>query len=447
METWVLFCRNTRGAISIQFALLAIPVIGLAGGALDYANMARIHMTLQEAADSSAVAAVAIGSPAATAARSMTGNGVLTAGQTEATSVFNANIQMISKYYPVTVTPTVTKTGLVLTSTVSYSATIPTSFLGVFGISTWSMNGTSNATSNLSPYIDFYLLLDNTPSMGLGATQNDINNLISATQYNSNYSWQLNNYINSGNGQCALACHDLSMGSNDYYNLAKNNNIQMRIDVVRLAAQDLMTTMQNAETITNQFRAAIYTFGTSWQNRALTQVAALNSSLTTVQSQASAVDIMSVPSTAYSSVYTDFDSILTSMNSTLPTPGDGSSSSTPQKILFFVSDGLEDAPTTTCSQSESVTGWGRCQSPINVSNCTTIKNRGIKIAVLYTTYYPITNNWWYNNTVAPFQSQIATNMQACASSGLYFEVSPSQGISAAMTALFNLALQQVRITQ
>jgi hypothetical protein len=156
---------------------------------------------------------------------------------------------------------------------------------------------------------------------------------------------------------------------------------------------------------------------------------------------------MSVPSTSYSSVYTDFDAILTSMNSALPTPGDGSSSSTPQKILFFVSDGLEDAATTTCSQSESVTGLGRCQSPINVSNCTTIKNRGIKIAVLYTTYYPVTNNWWYNNTVAPFQSQIATNMQACASSGLYFEVSPTQGISAAMTALFNLALQQVRITQ
>ena len=38
-------------------------------------------------------------------------------------------------------------------------------------------------------------------------------------------------------------------------------------------------------------------------------------------------------------------------------------------------------------------------------------------------------------------------MQACASPGLYFEVSPTQGISDAMTALFKKALQHARLTK
>jgi hypothetical protein len=68
-------------------------------------------------------------------------------------------------------------------------------------------------------------------------------------------------------------------------------------------------------------------------------------------------------------------------------------------------------------------------------------------AVLYTTYLPLTTNSWYNSWIAPFQSEIATNMQACASPGLYFEVSPTQGIADAMTALFKKAVATARITQ
>ena len=57
--------------------------------------------------------------------------------------------------------------------------------------------------------------------------------------------------------------------------------------------------------------------------------------------------------------------------------------------------------------------------------------------MLYTTYYPLTSNSWYNNTVAPFISQVATNLQNCASApNLYFEVSTDGDITAAMKQLF-----------
>lgn len=434
--------------MATQFALLALVIMALAGGSVDYANIATIRGTLQEAADSAVATSVAKTSPGVLAARQMTGDGTISDGQTDAINVFNANIASISKSYKVTSAATTTKSGLTVTSTITYSINVPTSFLGIMGITSWPINGSAKALTNLSPYIDFYLLLDNTPSMAIGATQQDIDQMVAATVPSSNYSSNRNNYItsnNNSNKNCAFACHDDSMGSDDFYNLAKSINVEKRIDVVRQATQNLTSTANNSETITSQFRMAIYTFGATAKNAGLTSVASLSSDLKSVANQAESVDVMSVPYNNYNSdQQTDFDGVFSSMKGVLPTAGDGSNSSAPQEVLFFVSDGVTDAnDASTCSQT---TNRGRCIEPINTANCSAIKAKGVKIAVLYTTYIPMPNNNFYNNWVSPFQNQIGTNMQACASPGLYFEVSPTQGISDAMTALFNLSLQQVRIT-
>jgi len=96
---------------------------------------------------------------------------------------------------------------------------------------------------------------------------------------------------------------------------------------------------------------------------------------------------------------------------------------------------------------DSLKGGKRNQALFDTSYCTTVKNRGIRIAVLYTTYLPLPTNSWYNTYIAPFQSQIAGNMQNCASPGLYFQVSTDQDISAAMNALFQQAVATARLTQ
>ena len=73
--------------------------------------------------------------------------------------------------------------------------------------------------------------------------------------------------------------------------------------------------------------------------------------------------------------------------------------------------------------------------------CTIIKNRGIRIAVLYTTYLPLPTNSWYNTYIGPFQPQIGPTLQSCASPGLYFEVNTNQDISSALNTLFATAVQ------
>ena len=62
------------------------------------------------------------------------------------------------------------------------------------------------------------------------------------------------------------------------------------------------------------------------------------------------------------------------------------------------------------------------------------------------TYLPLPTNDWYKKWISPFQNEIPTRMQACASPGLYFEVSPSEGISEARDALFLKAISVLRLT-
>jgi hypothetical protein len=312
---------------------------------------------------------------------------------------------------------------------------VPTTFMSVSGMSNMTVTGTSTAVTNMPLYIDFYLLLDNTPSMGVGATPADVATMVNHTP-----------------DSCAFACHDLN-DPNNYYNLAKSLGVTTRIDVLRTATQELMDTAASTETYSNQFRMAIYDFGGSASTQGLRALFALSSSLTSAKSAAGNIDLMTVNGQGQlNDQDTGFTAILPAINSVIGAPGPGTSSA-PQKYLFFVSDGVADEnnpggclkPTTN----------GRCQSPINPALCTTIKNRGIKIAALYTTYLALPTNAWYNTWIAPFNagpygpspnSEIANNMKSCASPGLYFEVSPTQGISQAMNTLFQKAVADARIS-
>ncbi|MGH7085241.1 MAG: pilus assembly protein TadG-related protein, partial [Acetobacteraceae bacterium] len=136
---------------------------------------------------------------------------------------------------------------------------------------------------------------------------------------------------------------------------------------------------------------------------------------------------------------TDYDAAMNGINAIMPNPGSGTTlpGDTPQEVLFFVTDGVED---------EDVNG-GRQMSVINTDLCSAIKNRGIRIAVLYTEYLPLPTNSFYNSNIAPFQSTIGPTLEACASPGLYFEVKTGGDISAAMAALFQLAVQSAYLSR
>jgi hypothetical protein len=335
-----------------------------------------------------------------------------------ATTLFNSQATTIAGVTGLSLSVNAQDSGLSRTVTVTYHANSQALFGGVTGKSSLPLSGVSQSTASVPPNIDFYLLLDNSPSMAIAATTAGINTMVANTP-----------------DQCAFGCHESDKAPNDYYGLARSLGVPLRMDLLRQATQNLMATAQATMNSSNaHYRAAIYTF-----NIGFNTITGLTSSLSAAQSQAGNIDVYEVPYQNWSNdAITDYTNAMTQINQIMPNPGNGTNQAgdSPQEVLFLVTDGVED----------QMVGGSRVQSMMNPSYCTTIKNRGIRIAVLYTTYLPLPTNSWYNTYISPFQPNIGPNLQNCASPGLYFQVSTDQDISAALTTLFNKAVQTARLT-
>jgi Flp pilus assembly protein TadG len=404
------FLRDREGNLSVIFALTLLPVVGLIGAGVDYTQSSNRKLMLDSFADSAALSAV---TPAMLASNDQASVDV-------ATTLFASQAKSIKGVsQPVTPTVTVIDNGLVRSINVSYQTTSKTSFGAFIGMSLVPLSGSSQASATVPPNIDFYLLLDNSPSMAIAATTAGINTMVSNTP-----------------DQCAFACHESDTSPNDYYGLARGLGVTLRMDLLAQATQNLMSTAKTTATTNNStYRAAIYTF-----NIGFNTITPLTSSLSTAQSQAANIQLYEVPAQNWSNdAITNYTNAMTQINSIMPNPGGGTkaASDKPQEVLFFVTDGVQD----------EMVGNSRVQSLMNNSYCTTIKNRGIRIAVLYTTYLPLPTNSWYNTYIAPFQANIGPTLKSCASPGLYFEVSTNQDISGALAQLFNIAVATAHLTK
>ncbi|ESQ90052.1 hypothetical protein ABAC460_09805 [Asticcacaulis sp. AC460] len=437
------FFRNTRGNV-VMIIGLALPVVFLAiGGAVDFSRVFQLKKELQDAADVASVSSVAVNSYAYKA--NAKGNSSFKTGEDQALAIFNSNVKKHGDLNSLKVKAQIKKQKTNLVSEVSVTASYRPYLLGLMGMNKVPITVNSTSSSTFPPFIDFYLLLDNSPSMGLGATYADIDKLVKATPTS----------IYGTEGNCAFACHETgARAGKDYYTLAKKIGFTMRIDVVRKATQNLMTMAGNTQTLSNQYRMAIYHFGLSAEsidakNPQPYLVSGLTTDLTASASNAAKIDLMTIPQQNYNSDrQTNFKSMMLGMNKVIPSSGDGSSSAKPQQVLFFVSDGATDSYD--CSRSDG--GTCRRLGGMDTTQCKAMKARGVKIAVLYTTYLHLDgkyDNQWYKDNMAKFvvpKSELAANMQECASEGLFFEVSPSEGISEAMNALFTKVISSVRIS-
>ena len=410
------FRRSRRGNVSTIFALSVVPLIGALGGAIDYGALYKARAVAAAAADSATLAAVSF-SGYNTDASSAKATGL---------SVFNAQLSSSGKINVEAATLDVVDEGLSRKATLTYSGTVKTSFIGVLGITGIPFSGSSVASVGKAPFMDFYVLLDNSPSMGLGATTADINKMMANTP-----------------DQCAFACHDTN-NTNDYYSIAQKNGVTLRVDVVRSATQKLIDSALEQQGANSNYRIAIYTYGASAQALKLTKNAPLQSNLPNAKTQAADIKLMAVNTSNIDYMYSPHAAMLSQMADEIPNPGDGSTQAKAQKILFYVSDGVTDAKLPV-GCSKPLTG-SRCQMPLDPAKCSEMKSRGIKVAVLYTTYLPLPTNGWYKTWISPWQTQISTKMQECASPGLFFEVSPSQGIEEAMVALFKKATASAHLT-
>jgi len=531
-----------RGQVALAFAVAIVMLVIAIGMGIDlwqaYATKAR----LQSALDAAALAIASTDRTQYTQAQL----------DTRVQDYFNSNYPPSALGTPglppgtpgpatPTMGPTLACDGTPVVNVVNVcgSAWVPTTFMRIIGVDTLSVTTVGQAKAAW-PYIDFYLLLDSSPSMAIAATQAGITTLVNNTQqqcdsppaggpscgcgfachethpagdtscplpWSAAVSYVSGNYVYVGTSSSGVTYSAKNVigntnkpppngtywnvvsnatppgcvvpglgnaGGIDNYQLAKNLGVTLRIDNLRTAASDLMTTAQNTETtngIADEYRMAIYTFDVHFNDGVAPDgpvIQSLTSDLATAATAASNIQLLTMYNNNHvtsgdsnNDADSNFTAALNGINTIIPNPGHGTTSpgDTPKEVLFFVTDGLEDqsvgsctpvAGEVTCSNSNK-----RQYSPIDPTLCTTIKNRGILIAVLYTEYLPLPTNGWYNTYASPFQpqpsppgvDQIASALQSCASPGLYTEVLTGGDISGALKNLFVLAVNAVFLSQ
>jgi Flp pilus assembly protein TadG len=260
---------------------------------------------------------------------------------------------------------------------------------------------------------------------------------------------------------CAFACHfDTSSAAgtgNDFYALARSTigtpyQVNLRFDLVKSAVKQVITTMQADNLPINNLNVGIFWFADILRRVYPASGEAGNDWATALSDVggpagvANGADTGIQPYVGANGGNTDFPTIMTDLKNTLTPSGTGATTTTPRKVLFIVTDGLQDPAS-------------RAISAFNPSSCTAFKNMGYGIYVLYTPYYSLMNPYYLSGTspsaadivqAAPTATNsIPYNLQKCASSpSNYIEASDSASIAAALqTFLKQAMIANARITQ
>ncbi|CCW20287.1 hypothetical protein EBBID32_46610 [Sphingobium indicum BiD32] len=429
--------RHERGNVMMIFALTLIPLVFGAGMVIDYSRAARLQTKMNAITDATALYAVS---------QSMLSHSE-SETQAEAKSFFDDQAAMLNglvygQDVAIVVTDTTSPT-LQRNVTVTYQASSSNIFGRVLSKASIDIGGTASANSTTAPDIDFYMLLDTSPSMALPATSAGLTALTTAT------------------GGCAFACHQTATSASDpgktrqvngayvdYYYVAKTDlGLTLRSDLVTKAVEDLVDVAKETASSNNAgYRMALGNFDWSYHSIQDNPVA-----LDSARSLVSKAQLLVVCRNNQrvcgindTDMHTNFSTALASINGLMPTPGNGTKKSgdTPQAIMFLITDGMRD---------ENYYG-ARKLGPMPTEMCDTIKARGIKIAVLYTEYLreSASDSWSITNVRAPYLDQpekISPPLQSCASPGLFHKATTDSDISAALAVLFQKAVQAAHLTK
>jgi Flp pilus assembly protein TadG len=538
------FRSDHRASTAVVFGLAAPAMMAITGLAIDFAGVLAAKTRLELGADSGALIAVTT----ATNALKTDQNNYQANGQTAGNNRFKGQAGGISRVSaPVgTVVVSPPTSGLVMTATTTWSATYNTFFGGLFGVPSWQLSGVASASTQVpQPYLNIEVMLDNSPSMEIGATANDIAILQQLTacspsgayipDQNGHYTAPISgqgydpyqctgssssaNYtglpacplqasssytaistfqpVAPGSGTqgpscagvtwpgvtwpvvqnaasqalgnpptlwpqagapCAFACHfDTSSPSgtgSDYYAIARSTiksatsaPVTLRFDVVKAAVNTLISTMAaNNNTTLNNLQVGVFTFaegldpqvypttggeaGGNWATAA--------SAVGGPPTKTNGPDLGIQPYSGSNTADSDFPDSMAALAGQLTAAGNGTTASAPRKVLFLVTDGVQDYNVNAIASSRNV-------QAMDPSQCQTFKDKGYTIYVVYTPYYPLMNDYYLNHLADIVEGTGAgtttANLQACASApSNYIEASDGPHITAALQTFFQLAI-------
>jgi Flp pilus assembly protein TadG len=246
---------------------------------------------------------------------------------------------------------------------------------------------------------------------------------------------------------CAFACHTttstlyevngsgvntaVSGYTNDAYGLAEHAGVTLRLNVMQSAAAQVISAMETNEQAAGQFSVGVYEFNTDvvpvYPTSASGTQAEAGTDLPTAESdiQNAAIPIESNPNIGYSNFPTSVADLISGAYSSgtafgyagsttgLTAAGNGASASSPQKDIFIVTDGLEDATVSGSRYEGEMTGYTAETASTEITAtpwvCEPLKKLGFTVYVLYIDYEPLANTFYQTSASQYFSSNAYLN--------------------------------------
>ncbi|MBW4034279.1 MAG: pilus assembly protein [Proteobacteria bacterium] len=470
------FVRDRRGAIAIIFGVSLVPMAMLVALSIDFSFYVQARAQISLAADAAATHAIRAATEtytaeinqnpplsAATAIADADAAGETAGaawfwaqlGTLPTASVTGSNNPNVTVQSNTNLSPT-NPAGF--TATVAYTGTYPPFFDPLFSsTANWTITGTAGALSTYS-YVEILMLLDNSSSMLIGATPQAITtleqntvcipsgwsntgangtgaydnnspldvNMITVQNYNagnsaSNLNGSCANGYSGPYAPCGFACHS-DPNDQDYYGIARSLGVELRLDVVLSAAENVIASMKANEQAPDQFSVGVYQFNNDieplFPNSQASGMNTMQEASTDLSGALGAVDAIDwnknksetvEPPVQSSAQYGNTDLVLSvkdllsgtyanggSFGPAISRAGSGNTAASPQKDIFIVSDGMEDNSDSHPRVLGEMTGVAAENDTItpNPGVCKQFKKLGFTVYVLYVVYNPVPNTWY-----------------------------------------------------
>lgn len=459
MQRWMrraglqrLLVTDRRGSVAVLVGIGVVGLVGMFTIAIEVTSAVAAHARLRQAADTAALAAVR----QAAIDTSTNADASLTPAIAAGTERFLSQAGTIARVAVSQPIVTVKKSGLTITAVVTFNASYATQIAGALGgissgyasVVSIPLGGTAAARQQVGAHLDLQVLMDVSNSMTIGSTsaaqaalQQDTATYPVKTvgpHQNGGFWWievikdqPDPNKNQPGWGNCAFACHLTTHDGwgqqyGDYYQMAKQLGVQLRIDLLRNAASQIAAAMASAPNAQN-FQFSLNTF-----DRDQRVVYPLGSPAGAPGAIAD-IDVTAIDIYGYNQAadytQTNVAPSITSFASTVSIAGDGSSRQSAQRDVVLMTDGVED------------TQNGRRQTgTFDPKACDDLKNKGIRVFVLHAVSK---ENFVADDGKDPavIFAALVASMTKCASTPTdYFLASSPADVLAATNQIINLAL-------
>lgn len=405
------FVSDERGAIAMLFALVLV-VLGIAVGlGVDYGRAASVQSSLQGALDSAALAAAKLRQSGETNEEKIAA---------AARAALLANFSALGGEVTLgDVDVDIPTSGTMVT--VGASARLPTTFMSLAAIKEMVVRDSATADAGQPQILDFHFLVDASDSMGLAATDDARKKLVAATA------------TAASQANCEFACHvKEGKETQTRLELARSLGVRLRMDVARdgIISFANMALAAKEEGTTTRFSAVAF-------NSHVSKIIDPTDDIEKFEKFMLDVEIGYKMGAGFANTW--FDKGVPDYRKFLKEMPASSKKATKSPFVVLITDGLQSQ-------------YGgklidKTIRPFDLGLCDAIKADGYQLAVVYTKYYPIPSNYWYNTNVAPIYDKIESNLRACASSSDLFAVGDTPGeIDAAFRKIFESARSRLRLS-